>query len=74
MKNGQLKHYRNKVWDCIEDFDDFSIESVPREKNARADSLAVLASLLLPHLDFKDGSYRIEIVYRPSVPDNVNHW
>jgi len=31
VKNGRLRHYRNRVWDCIEDFDAFSIEAIPRE-------------------------------------------
>ncbi|XP_059070656.1 uncharacterized protein LOC131860285 [Cryptomeria japonica] len=52
----------------------FKVKGISREQNTRADSLAVLASLLLPHPDFKNDSYRVEMIYRPRVPDNVNHW
>jgi len=74
VKNGRLRHYQNRVWDYIEYFDAFSIEAIAREHNTRANSLVVSASLLLLHPDFKDTSYKIEVVYRPSVPNNVNHW
>lgn len=70
MKNERLKHYRNRIWDEIEYFDAFSIEAIPRSQNSRADSLAVSASLLLPHPDFGMDVYRIEVVYRPNVLDN----
>ncbi|OYD05996.1 hypothetical protein CHM34_18690 [Paludifilum halophilum] len=59
MKNHKLKNYRNGVWDEIEGLDAFSIEAVPREMNTKADSLLVFASLLLPHLEFKDTKYQI---------------
>lgn len=42
--------------------------------NSQAHSLVVLASLLLPHLDSKNGTYKVEMIYRPSVLDNVEHW
>ena len=74
IKNDRLKHYRNLVWVEIESFEAFSIEFIPRSQNTKADSLAVLASLLLPHPKFKSDIYRIEMIYRPRVLDNVNHW
>ncbi|XP_059067600.1 uncharacterized protein LOC131858387 [Cryptomeria japonica] len=69
-KNDRLKHYRNLVWENIEDFDSFNISVVPREYNDRADSLAISATSLIPHLDFGQDKYIIEIINRPSVPDN----
>ncbi|KAH9321981.1 hypothetical protein KI387_016620, partial [Taxus chinensis] len=45
-----------------------------RDYNDKADSLAVSASLLLPHPQFKHDTYSIKIVYRPSIPDNATHW
>lgn len=54
----------------IEYFDAFSISVVPREYNDRADSLAISATLLIPHLDFGQDKYIIELIYKPSVPDN----
>ena len=74
MKNHNLKNYRNRFWDEIEGLDAFSTEVVLREMNTKADSLAVSASLLLPHLEFKDKKYQIKIVYRASIPDNVESW
>ncbi|KAH9319964.1 hypothetical protein KI387_021733, partial [Taxus chinensis] len=61
VKNDRLRHYRNKVWDAIEVFDAFSIKSVPREKNEKADSLAVSASLMIPHSEFDQDKYTIEM-------------
>ena len=74
MKNHKLKNYRNRVWDEIEGLDSFSIELVPREMNKKSNSLAVFASLLLPHPKFKDKKYQIEIVYRAFVLDNIDSW
>ncbi|XP_059064999.1 uncharacterized protein LOC131857028 [Cryptomeria japonica] len=74
IKNERLRHYRNHVWDEIEAFDAFSIEALPREFNSKADSLAIFAALLVPHLDFTTNTCRVELVYRPSVPDNSKSW
>ena len=74
MKNERLRHYSNRVWDEIEDFEAFSIESIPRELNSREDSLVVLASLLIPHPNFIIDKYFVEIIRRPSVLDNNNSW
>lgn len=73
VKNDHLRHYRNKVWDNIKCFDAFSIKVVLRDYNDKSDSLAIFASLLLPHPKFKQDTYTIEIVYHPSVPDNSSH-
>ncbi|XP_057824544.2 uncharacterized protein LOC131036635 [Cryptomeria japonica] len=63
VKNERLKHYRNRVWDEIEDFNAFSIEAIPRELNSKVDSLAVSASLLVPHPEFVEDIYRVELIY-----------
>ncbi|KAH9324013.1 hypothetical protein KI387_044470, partial [Taxus chinensis] len=47
---------------------------MPRERNTRADSLAISGSLLIPHLDFSQDKFTIEMIHRPSVPDNANNW
>ncbi|XP_057866383.2 uncharacterized protein LOC131073894 [Cryptomeria japonica] len=49
VKNERLKNYQNRAWDEIEGFDAFSIESIPCEFNSKVNSLAVSASLLIPH-------------------------
>ncbi|KAH9324492.1 hypothetical protein KI387_004670, partial [Taxus chinensis] len=74
VKNERLRHYRNAVWDIIEEFDAFSIGAIPRAQNDMADSLAVSASLMLPHPGLKTNKYTIEVVFRPSVPNNSQHW
>ncbi|KAH9310678.1 hypothetical protein KI387_025713, partial [Taxus chinensis] len=61
VKNDHLKHYSNMVWDCIEDCEAFSIKSMFTEHNDKANSLVMLASLLLPHPKFKEDKYTIEI-------------
>ncbi|XP_059076746.1 uncharacterized protein LOC131876009 [Cryptomeria japonica] len=70
VKNERLRHYRNRVWDEIEAFDVFSIEAVPREFKSKDDSLVVSTALLVPHPDFTTDTYRVELIYRPSVPNN----
>ena len=51
-----------------------SIEVVPREENHVADALVVSASTLQPC----DGPLRdlckMEVLFRPSIPDNLEHW
>ncbi|KAH9322009.1 hypothetical protein KI387_016648, partial [Taxus chinensis] len=47
---------------------------IPREHNEKDDSLVVSASLVTPHPSFGKDKVTIEMVFRPSVPDNVNHW
>lgn len=64
----------NKVQDEIEDLDAFSIQAISREQNVRADMLAYSSSLLLNHLEFKDKEYKVEVLFRLNVPDNVESW
>ena len=58
------------MWDEIEHFDAFYLFAIPREQNFKADCLAVFASLLIPHPEFNRDVYKVEMVHRPSVPDN----
>lgn len=51
------------MWDEIEDFDAFSIEAIPKELNSKEDSLVVPASLLVPHPEFVEDIYRVELIY-----------
>lgn len=74
MKNSRLRNYRSKVWGEIEGFDAMSTTSVLREFNSRVDSLAISASFLLPHPDFKNQTYKVEVLFKPNVPDNEESW
>ena len=58
-KNSRLRNYHSMVLVEIEGFDAFSITSILREFNSRANSLAISASFLLPHLDFKNQTYKV---------------
>lgn len=69
-RNDRLKHYQNLVWDNIEIFYAFNIIVLPHEFNDRIDSLIVSATLLIPHIDFGQDRYTIELICRPRVPDN----
>lgn len=40
----------------------------------RTDSLAISATLLVSHKDFLGSTYTIEMIFRPSVPDNSDNW
>lgn len=62
------------MWDEIEHFDAFSLFAIPREQNSKADCLAVSTSLLIPHPEFNRDFYTVEMIHRPSVPDNDRHW
>ncbi|KAH9320393.1 hypothetical protein KI387_044493, partial [Taxus chinensis] len=74
VKNRRLKHYRNLFWDSIEFLDAFSIEVMPRERNTRSNSLVVSGSLLIPHPNFSQEKFTIEMIHRKNIPDNVNNW
>jgi len=49
------------------------IAYIPRSKNQLADSLVVSASLFIPPMPPKI-VYEVQMKYRPSLPDNVQHW
>jgi len=73
-KNEKLRRYRNSVWDTIEIFDAFSIEAVPREKNHVANALAVSAATLQPCEEMLCELCKMEVIFRPFVPYNLEHW
>jgi ribonuclease HI len=73
-KNEKLKKYRDFAQSLSKSFKIVSIEAIPREENYVADALAVSASTLQPC----DGPLRdlckMEVLFRPSIPDNLEHW
>jgi hypothetical protein len=73
-KHPRLRTYINEVWDLVDSFFlDFNISFIPREDNTMDDSLVVSASNFRfpfpPKL-----KYDVEVMYRPSIPNNVKHW
>lgn len=73
-QDNRLKNYKNAVLDLIELFDAFGIEAVPRELNSMADELAVAASAMQPCENLIKGESKLEIIFIPAVPDNIEHW
>jgi hypothetical protein len=73
-KNERLRRYRNVVLDTIELFDAFAIKVVPRERNVVVDALAVATSTLQPCRELVNGECKMEVIFRPSIPDNLEHW
>ena len=57
----------------MEGFKECQYIFIPRNKNSEADTLAVAASIFqLP--EHPKELFQIEVRYRSSIPDNVDHW
>jgi hypothetical protein len=68
-----LKKYRNAIWDSIENLDALNLIAIPSEQNSNADELVVAASTLqLSHESIKE-NISVEVIFRPSVLDNMDH-
>ena len=66
-----LYNYQREVWNLISHFDAFNIISVPRVQNQEADLLANVASKLIPSENFTLDFFSVELIFRPSIPDNI---
>ena len=64
-----LKAYQNEVWYLLINFHALNISSIPRAKNVVVDLLATLATRLVP----MNNRCSIELLFRPSVPDNITN-
>eukprot|EP00253_Pinus_taeda_P014241 PITA_14241 len=69
-----LKHYQSLVQELTSHFLAFNISSIPRSQNSAADLLANVASKLLPSEDYSPDRFSVELLFRPSIPDNVTNW
>ena len=69
-----LKNYQQEVWNLMTRFEAFNIKSIPRTENYDADMLANVASNLSPSDDFTHDIFFVELIYRPSVLDNITNW
>ena len=47
---------------------------VPRFQNQNADLLANVASKLIPSKNFTLDFFSVELIFRPSIPDNISKW
>jgi hypothetical protein len=73
-KSELLKRYINAIWDTMEWFSALDLISVPREHSNLADKLAVSTSTLQPSDELLNSQGKMEINFRPLVPDNIDHW
>ena len=55
-------------------FEAFNINSIPRFQNQEVDLLANVASKLVPPEDFSHNTFSIELIFRPSIYDNITNW
>jgi hypothetical protein len=69
-----LKSYQTEVWSLMHKFSAFNINSIPRLSNSEADLLANVASKLLPTEGLSPNAFSIELLFRPSIPDNITNW
>ena len=74
MPYSHLKHYQPLVQELISQFLAFNISPIPRSQNAAADLLTNVASKLLPSEDYNPDRFSVELIFRPSIPDNVTNW
>jgi hypothetical protein len=58
----------------IEHFEAFNITTIPRKKNTLANSLATAASRLSPLEDYEASWFIVELLYKPSVLNNISNW
>jgi hypothetical protein len=58
----------------IQHFEAFNITTIPRMKKIIADSLATTASRLSPLEDYEASWFTVELLYKPSVPNNISNW
>ena len=52
----------------------FNINSIPRLNNSEDDLLANVASKLFPVEGLSPNAFSVELLFRPSVPDNITNW
>ena len=58
-----------EVWNFIMHFNGFNINAVPRLQNIATNLLATSTSRLVP----TNNKYSIELIFRPSIPNNVTN-
>jgi ribonuclease HI len=73
-KSERLKRYINIIWDTMEWFSAIDLISIPREHNNLVDKLAISNSTFQRSDKLLNGQGKMEINFKPSVPDNIDHW
>jgi hypothetical protein len=57
-----------------EHFEVFNITTISRTKNTLVDSLATASSRISPLEDYEASKFIMELLYKPSVPNNISNW
>jgi hypothetical protein len=69
-----LRSYQTEVWNLIQKFSAFNINSIPRLSNYEADLLANVTSKLFPAEGLSPNAFSIELLFRLSILDNITNW
>ena len=69
-----LRNYQQEVHRLIENFEAFNITMIPRAKNILVDYLATATSRLSPLEDYEASRFTVELLFKPSVPNNISNW
>jgi ribonuclease HI len=69
-----LKCYQSEVWKSMNKFSAFNINSIPILNNDEANLLANVASKLLPVEGLSPNAFSMELLFRPSIADNITNW
>ena len=72
--SSHLLNYKNWVRELLKYFDEFSINSIPRNQNSVADLLANVSSKLIPLDDLMTTCFSVQLLFRPSVLDNITNF
>lgn len=72
-KNDLLKSYKNRVWDLIEYFEGFGINSIPMKENQAADKLTKVGATFDVVESIKRDKMQpsIHVIVRPLVPETM---
>ena len=71
-KHPRMRSYKNLALDLLEEFSEYDISAIPREKNQIVDALATSNSIFKIPI-FPNKKYEIQVKHRPIVPDNIKY-
>ena len=69
-----LINCKQEVHKIIENFEAFNITIVPKTNNTLIDSLATATLRLSPLEDYEASRFTMELLYKPSIPNNISNW
>ena len=68
-----MRSHRNAVLDLFENFTEYTLSLIPREKNMIVDALATSASVFKIPIN-PNKKYEVQVKHKPTILDNVRHW